>query len=733
MRKAALALSLLLSLLALTAPTAQAATCPNEALREAQSATALPGCMALEMASPPKKFSQPSLLPSFSKDGERLQMIIQTALAGSPGYQYYGGDRYVATRAAGGWQIASTSPLDPDITSGGRRWGSAAAFTPDLSSWAQLGSTQQQFQVGVAQLFKGGLDNSFDPLSPPLLPIDDSGTEKVQQSIEDLEFTGASADLSTAVLRVTLASTGYLPGDPRRPDSSEAEPGLDRNSYVAFTDEAGQPALELLARDKDGVVYGGRCGAHIGGEGATFHQGAISPDGERIFVSTRPNQPWNEETIEGPACDTDNPLRILKRASTPAGAVMAELLPGGPSAPGDDLFQAASADGAKVYLTTPRKLAASDADAQEDPCSGVLGASAGCDLYLYDESKPPAQRVTQVSDGEGAEEADVLSSITAVSGDGSHAYFAAQAALTADPNPEGDLAIAGEPNLYLFEAGAEELSFIATLSPQDAGALWGTKGSFFGDAYAAPLHGQGPEEGGDGHVLAFASKAPITADDEDAGHRDVFRYDADAETLQRISTAPEGGADNGPFDAAVNPAYLKVIEYNFAEAGRWVSEDGQTIAFSTEEPLLPADEDEAANPYVWHAGALGASFAPISEPPAVAPLGGQLAFSTPAPLLPQDGDAAKDTYIAREGGGFPFPVAPTECDPLQEGSCEQGAPAPQGPAAFPSASFSGPGNAAKPSRCRKGQVKRRGRCVRKARKGKGKVRKGAGQRRGGRR
>ena len=734
--------ALFAALLLLLLPSSATAACPNEDLRIAQDATSLPGCMALEMASPPKKFSQPASQPSFSRNGERMLILIETGLPGATGYQYYGGDTYVASRGPGGWSIASTAPLDGAIAAGGAEWGNPSTFSPDLDRWAQLGSTQAQNQVGIARLYGGGLDGSFDPLSPLLVPIDDTGTNKTAQTVEDLLVLGSSTDLGVNVLEVTLASTAYLAGDPR----ASSVGGLNEfgNTYVAFLDEAGEPALELLARDKDGVVWGGRCRTLLGGAGgavsggvslapATFNQGAISPDGERIFFSTRPAQEFDEEKGEGPVCDLDNDVRIMKRTATPAGPVIAELIPGDPSAPGDDLFQAASADGSKVYLMSPRKLAASDTDASEGPCSGAIGASKGCDLYLYDEAKPESERAIHVSDAEGPVQADVLNSAPAISGDGSRAYFVAQGVLTSDQNPEGDTAQAGNPNLYLYEAGADSLSFIATLAADDkgsrAGGLWEVEGSFFADAYAAPLHGAAEEEGGDGHVLAFASKASVTEDDEDGGHRDAFRYDAEEETLIRISKAAAGGSDNGPYDVTVNPVPegFKGTEHNFGEATRWASEDGQTIAFATEEALLPADADGAANPYAWHGGQLGASFASVNEPPAVSPTGTQVAFGTSAPLLPQDEDSAKDVYLAREGGGFPLPVAPTVCDPLQEGSCRQGAPAPLGPPSPATAAFSGPGNAKAPARCRKGQVKRRGKCVKKARK----ARKRADKRRGG--
>ncbi len=729
------------------APRTASSACPNEPLRVEQGLTALPGCMAVEMASPPKKFSQPAYLPSFSRDGERLVTIVQTALAGTPGYQYYGGDRYVASRGGSGWSVAATSPLDPALTAGGRRWGSAAAFTPNLDRWVQLGANQSEYQVGVARLFSGGLDGSFTSLSPLLTPIDNSGSAEVQQAVEDLRVNGGSADLSTVVLQVKMGSTAYLPDDPRK-ETADPEPGLDRNSYVVFRDESGQPALELLARDKDGKVWGGRCGAHLGGEETTFNQGAISPDGSRIFFTTRPAQFWDSEEVEGPVCDTENGLRILERVATSEGPVITEIAPegGGPTAEGDDLFQAASADGSKVYFTTTRKLTGTDADATTVGCSASLGGSKGCDLYLYDANRPEGERIVHVSAGEGPGPADVLNSITGVSGDGSRAFFVAQKVLTTDTNPLGASAEDEKPNLYAFEASTEEVSFIATLSEgdegggQEIGGLWGTKGTLYGDAYSAPFYGPGLQGGGDGHVLAFASSAPVTGegDDNDGGHRDVFRYDADSETLERISKAASGGSDNGAFDVSVSPAWLRLLEYNFGNTTRWVSEDGEIIAFATAEALHSDDADGFTNPYVWDAGQLGVVPAKLTKldavvkSPAVAPVGDQIAFATSTALLPRDGDVAEDVYVARANGGFPEPAPVVLCNPLQEGSC-QGPPSPT-PNPAPPVPTGAPGNV-KPKplgKCKKGFVKRKGKCVKKG-KGKRKAAKRGGHNGGGNR
>jgi WD40 repeat protein len=699
------------------------AACPNESLRLAQGTTSLPGCRAIEMVSPPQKFTQPALLPSFSLDGERVLTLARAALAETPSYQFYEGDFYVALRGEGGWALTPTSPLDPEITAGSRRWGGAMLFTPELDRWTMAGSTQTQYAVGVTRMYVGGLDGIFAPISPLLVPIDDSGTNEATVMVQNLLLPGASSDLTAVVVRATFASTGYLPGDPR---GAVSQPGGDRNSYVAFLDENGAPALQLLARDEEGEVWGGRCGAHLGGAGASFDsgnietaftQGAISPDGERIYFSTRPAQKWDEETLEGSPCDIANGLRVLKRTGTTGEVEITEIAPGGggPAAPGDDLFQAASADGTRVYFLTPRKLTGADTDSGTGPCSANLGASKGCDLYLYDENRAEGDRIVMVSDG--IEEANVLNSTTAIAGDGSRAYFVAQGVLTADLNPEGDPAQANEPNLYVYNAETNSTAFIATLSPGDAAGMWDVKGNGFGEAMAVPVHGGGPEDGGDGHIFAFASKAEIDGED-DGGLRDVFRYDAVADEIERISKVA-GGTGETPSDAAVNPAWFKERGFNLGEATRWVSEDGELIGFATKEALIAGDTDEATNPYFWEAETLGAAFAPLFEkggetrPPAIAPEGDQVAFSTAAPLLGIDTDTVEDVYVGRPNGGFPEPSPSSVCQPLIEGSC-QGAPAP-GPGPVPP-SASGP-NVKPPQKkpCRKGKVRRSGKCVKKQR------------------
>jgi hypothetical protein len=734
--RAALASAIATTFFLALAGQAQAA-CPNEAIRESQASEALPkgtvdfpACMALELVSPTKKLLQPAFTATFSSTGDRILYRSPADLGGTGTLLSAGGDYYLASRGSTGWTSSPTAPpIEAMVAVGSVPY----ALSPQLDRWLGFGSSQAQQQIGAMRFFALGLASTFTPLSELLVPDYANIGDDLEVLVINLAWTATSRDLSTTAFSAPISPNSdaatYLPGDPG--------PGGARNEYVVQRDPQGDASLELLARDEDGVVHGGLCGTTIGR--GRLDQGAISAEGSRIYFSTRPAQP-GKVGAEWVTCDTANPLRIMVRTRTPAGPVIEELIPGGPA--GSDLYQAASEDGSTVYFTSTRQLAASDTDSGTS-CSADPGLSDGCDLYLYDADLPEGERLIQVSKGEpdsptpGAG-AEVLSSITAASNDGTRAYFVAEGVLTDDTNPEGDSAAQGQPNLYLHRRDAThpdgELSFLGALSPADKGELWGVERSFAGGAYAVPLWTDATNStGGDGHVLMLASKAPLTEEDTDSGHKDVYRYDSQADTLQCLSCPPGSGAS---FDVSLNP-YSSISDrpaFAFTEPGRWVSEDGGTVAFATAEPLAEGDEDGLANPYVSIDGELARMPAQITDKapflPTVSAPGNAVSFTTPTALLPIDSDTAYDVYIARTEGGFPNPAPPSLCDPLSEGSC-QGAPitAPAAPAAA-TTTFSGPGNQKSAPRCTKPRVRRKGRCVKPRKRA---AKKRAGRDKGGRR
>ena len=687
-----------LAALGLTAAPAVAQDCPNAAIRAQQGPVveALPDCMALEMVSPPQKYVQNAFSPSISIDGERVSFVSRGAMGDTTGVVgLLTGDLYIASRGAAGWSTDGVSP--PAVADGNLVYTydgpnlPVRSLTPDFSRWVTFAATQGQYVDGVARYFQDGLDGSFSPVSPLLVPVDGSHAGMPNSNVASNMLQAVSGDHERVYFAPGDRSTAFLAGDPS-PDPTVF--GGDPNVYVAEHDEAGEPSISLLARDGTGTVWGARCGSRVGGvvrgTGSATNgrdQGAVSQGGDRVYFSTRPAQSGSG------ACDTfANSLRIMRRVETPSGLEISELFasecdrvaPACSAVDGSDLYQGASVDGTKVYFTSTRQLADSDLDAGFAGlgCSTFFG-SPGCDLYLYDSQRPAGDRLMQVSAGDAGsptpgDGAGVLDGIAAVSADGSHAYFVAQGVLTSEPNSQGQTAGAFQSNLYSFtydEANPDgRIAFIGAVGGFEN--LTGAVGTFKGVAWPVPVRSDSASGGaGDGHVLVFQSSASLTADDTDGGRRDLFRYDSETGELVRLSRAAPGGSDNGAFDidsmAVVNPARVGT---SYGEFGRWTSDDGQTVALTTAEALIASDTNGTVDTYVvrdevpyllpgTRASSFGGEIAP-----AVSTDGNVIAYTSVAALLGSDGDTVTDIYAARVDGGFEEQSV-MACDPLG-GDCQ---------------------------------------------------------------
>jgi hypothetical protein len=694
--------------------------CPNAALRAGQASstlpsgsTYLPNCMALEMVTPPAKYNQSSGRPLISLNSNSIFFGSLAALAETP-ILASTSTGYVSKRTANGW-VTYSPRLPIGISVGSRE---ACSFNIDLSRFTQWVTPPGTVGSEIGTPFMGG--DGVDPLQlgPTLRPLNPLGAFAGGVGCE-----GGSVDAS----HFLFAPNGMalLPGDPVNGGTLG---GAASDVYDAFLDSHGNPTIELLARDKDGKVWGGNCGTRIGWKenNPEARRGAISPDASRIYFSA-----WPTQSPTGNCNQTINKIRVMKRVRTPAGSVISQVSssectrasPACNPTDGNDSFKAASLEGDKVFFTTTRQLANSDLDTGTE-CNTFGGSSVGCDLYLFDASRPAGSRLTQISAGDntdptpgsGAE----VSGLADVSGDGSHAYFVAKGVLTTTPNSLGRSAESGKQNLYLYERdtaypGGRSV-FIATLESSDSG-VWNQGPGPINEATAVPLLGSDPEDpshGGDGHIFVFATKASLTPDDTDGGRRDVYRYDSDTGSLELISTAAPGGSGNGPFDvsfrSSAEAASRGVMPQELA-FGRKVSDDGRTIVFSTSEPLDPNDTDGQNTVYVWHDGSVTAlkSSLPASGPPTVSVTGNEVAFVSAAKLLPEDGDAATDVYVARVNGGYPPPVPSVFC----QGEACQGDPTAQPGKSSAASEASSGGNVTEPAKCTRGFVLKKGKCLKK--------------------
>ncbi len=261
---------------------------------------------------------------------------------------------------------------------------------------------------------------------------------------------------------------------------------------------------------------------------------------------------------------------------------------------------------------------------------------------------------------------------------------------------EGILAIgstAGQPNLYLFHDGT--FSFVATLSPatvhpndNEVPDLYGTIVPY-GDWYRT-FAGRTARVSPSGRFVAFVSINSLTGYNNIDAHTsardyEVFIYDAAKGTLRCASCNTDGSQPTSStrLPAPVNGFYQQ--DY-LDDAGR--------LFFSTDDPVLPQDTNEASDVYEYDEGGVHlispgdvrdeAVFADASES------GDDVFFTTRQQLVPGDQDQIVDLYNARINGRREEPPLP----PCEGEACRRLLDAPASFAAPISTVFTGSANAA---------------------------------------
>jgi hypothetical protein len=687
--------------------------------------------------------------PMLASGGDRVGYLAQTIddPISEPGITTY----QVAERdPLTGWRTTSLAP-DPARAASAKQ---LTAFVPgsiaaDLSSALWLSGTQRDTLAERFELTSVGLDGSLSAASPLIEPLSRSTEPLLPLVFAKARY--ASADLSHLVYSPGKGAT-YVPGEPLISERSN----LYDIDTVART-------INLVNIDSAGGPIGGVCGAQLGGsligtDSAVSSWNPISSDGSAIYFTAQPDMPYTGEC--GVFALFEHPARLFKRVN---GSTTIEVsksqctrpaLPEPCAAvPGSDDFIGASGDGNRVFFTSPRQLANSDTDS-------------AADLYLYDSEPPPGEpTLVQVSAGEETATHPIIGKnsdfqgVVNISSDGSRVYFAARGQLTPEATP-------GANNIYVFERSQSHpesrLGFVVTVGASDSG-LWKVdlkagRGQRFITSHAIPgnsVGGAGQQEHGDGRFLFFTGAGQLSPDDQDSVV-DFYRYDDQASELTCISCAGDG---NQPVKVAIGGA---------EEAGGYgigsnvATDDGSTAVFVTKEGLVPEDENGTLHSgddvYEWREGSIelisGAAgdvgvqstFFPIpanipnykESPPietmtsaTLSPSGRDVFFYTAAKLVPSvsDLDFAADLYVARVGGGFPQP-RPREEVCVDSEVCRGPTTEASDPPTVGSAGFSGSGNPVLPARCRKGKVRREGRCVkRRAKSGKRKSdkRKSAGR------
>jgi hypothetical protein len=638
--------------------------------------------------------------PGVAQDGSRaiassLQCFADASSCNSSRGRI--GSSFAFTRTPGGWlahQIALPATQFP-VNSG-------EGVNPDTAAGLFTAPTQPNGQDDIFLVHPDGSFTDVGPLTPPAAGAQGS-------PVSGVAFT---RDFSHVVVET---QGGTWPFDATEP----AEQSLYEYSGTGNT----QPLLVDVSGGQGSTTLISSCGAQFPGV-----QGRLSSDGSAVFFLALGQTNQNCQRGSAPATD-----QLYARVAGDApGAHTVQLSQRSPtdcttpscsgSSGSDPAFDGASADGSKAFFLSTQKLtdAASedarfgDGASAGEGCPATTGPN-GCNLYLYDFSKPAGHELSAVSAGDSSGNGPRVQGVVAIAPGGSHVYFVAQGVLTATANSQGRSAEGGAANLYAYDASTGITSFIASLPASDH-ALW----TNIAAGVSAPANVTP-----DGRFLVFPSHGNLTPDATGtSGALQIFRYDATAAGLIRISIGEGGFNDNGnrpaPTPCGANSCAedAHIVTRGVERTDPTMSHDGSYVFFSSPVALTPHALDDvqigvhevpdyAQNVYEWHAGHValisdGRDASTDAGQPGLCQSvssvcllgadgsGQNVFFSTADPLVPQDTDTALDYYDARVGGGIPFSPPPVPCS---GDNCKPPPSSAPPPPAAASVTFFGAGNA----------------------------------------
>jgi hypothetical protein len=430
-----------------------------------------------------------------------------------------------------------------------------------------------------------------------------------------------------------------------------------------------------------------RCGAAMGNEryspapygvggsdGFAPLHGAVSSDGSQVvFTSPDPIVPGCSPPDLYIRTDGTRTLEISASQKT-NGTGTNGADPGGPQ---PKWYVGSATDGTKitqVFFVSKEELT-------NDANTG--GADQGSDLYRYDLASGGLTDLStdgNPSDPTGA----AVVGLAGAASDGSRVYFVATGALAPG-------ATSGQDNLYLYDAGSRQTTFIAPaagmMRPNPTGK---ENASFDGIVFPGGEHGDRElvtRVTPDGRHLLFLDNSNLTAYDQ-RGYTEVYLYDASRGALTCVSCNPSGtppvtGAMlpvNYPGGAGFSGISVRGIEgLGAMPLPIPLSDDGRRVFFDSADRLTPEappptlleEQHFAKNVYEYEAGHLYL----ISPATAISgdtslitttPSGDDVFFNTRNALVPQDTDGTRDIYDARVNGGFPSGSPPACTD----GECE---------------------------------------------------------------
>jgi hypothetical protein len=412
--------------------------------------------------------------------------------------------------------------------------------------------------------------------------------------------------------------------------------------------------------------------------------GDVTPSANAIYEGATPDGSSVVFSVEGALYVRRNGAETVEVATAPAS------------------FAGISVDGKRVFYADAARSQSSISPADLFACDIETGPCAGIGAHSPTEIASDAKFVN-------------------VSADGSHAYFVSSGELEVWDGA-GVVQVAALSPEDLFQAGHTRFPETST-AEQVAIDSWIPMcvNSHAGNEETGP--GYCPSRtSSNGHFLLFQSHADLTPPYEGKGHSEIYRYDAQEESLRCVSCDPSGAPAGADADLQSYNLGAGTVPSTIIPG---IVEDGGEAFFQTAAPLLPEDANSVMDVYEWQAqgnggctqskGCLSLISSGQGDNPSyiysMTPDGHDVFFSTLEKLIGSDVAGSPSIYDARANGGFPQPV---EAEPCHGDACqgEGSVPPARGPI---STQQGGGGNLEEGSkpRCPRGQrlVRRAGKAL----------------------
>ncbi|HEY7257110.1 MAG TPA: hypothetical protein VH476_10560 [Solirubrobacterales bacterium] len=642
--------------------------CPNSSEREQTGGQYLPDCRAYELVSPEETgnvelTNAPATVGPYATNPARF--AFEGFLGGIKGTEptnALGSDAYVATRTSSGWKTHLVGLRGYEGTAAGVLFANLdfSKFLDFRENGGFEGEPQPPHAIPFVWDVEGNLlerwpanfesipnseetKGAFQP-SPDLSHLAFSSTNVAFTSEGLTGGAGSAYDYDTATGTTTLISktaAGDIelePGNPGSPGVGIFFPG----GYLQF---AGQ---ELTSQKP------------------TTINPAISTDGSHILMATS----------SGPIGFFTHPLPPTRLYMSVDDAITYEVSRGK-----DVRYVAMTADGTRVFFTSPEQLTGEDTDNSVD-------------LYMWSQE---GDRLTLISKGgegaEGSGNSDACSAswisgcgIAPVMGsaltDNSVAAGSGEVYFYSPEQLDGSKGLAGKENLYVYREGRPQ--FVTALSP------------IGGEAGPVTRMQVSP----DGDHMAFVTASRVTSYNNN-GLEEMYSYDPADRKVVCVSCRPDGEPPT--------------VDIEASKMGLFMSNDGRTF-FSTEDPLVPTDTNAQQDVYEYvegrpqlittgtgtsqsKRGGFGGSGNKGQEGLAgVSADGINVYFSSRDVLVPQNHNGPfLAFYDARTDGGFAYepPLAPCEAADECHG---EGNPPPLPPTVASEGNLGSRGNAPSPKR-----------------------------------